>query len=241
MASFVRGFPRVLEIGTGVGNGTIVLLRDGHAVVSIDENPDCLAAAMGRIQHAGFPCVCLTRGTVHQEIHGHRIEYDEVDTAPASEGATLIEADLVNDPRWVSWVKALLPFDAVVCWLAGSHRARPLNVALTGIGSPQELRLSVQNRAYTLADEVLRPGGVLHVVDRREPMANHELLRSDALRAHREQASPTNLVIADDAIEERLYEEPRDGGVEMIVSAGISGRMPDMTQLALTSIISRRM
>src|SRR5437870_700415 len=39
MSSALEGYDKILEIGCGTGQSTMALLRRGHSVVSIEENP----------------------------------------------------------------------------------------------------------------------------------------------------------------------------------------------------------
>ena len=64
-----------------------------------------------------------------------------------------------------------------------------------GLRTPDEHRLAVQTLVYRLADRVLRPGGVLQVVDRTlEPFG--EALATGMMRLQRAQARGTALEFA---------------------------------------------
>jgi hypothetical protein len=94
----------------------------------------------------------------------------------------------------------------------------------------------VQNKVYALANEILQVGGILQIVDRGESPAE-QFLVEDTIQAHREQAEGTSLEIIDHQF--LNYEEPNQGaGVTMQLSFGKSGRMPNLKQLAMTSVIS---
>ena len=64
--------------------------------------------------------------------------------------------------------------DAVTCWLLDVTRAKTEALArlkAMGLQNGEEHRLAVQTLVYRLADRVLKPGGVLQLVDRtREPI-----------------------------------------------------------------------
>jgi hypothetical protein len=100
------------------------------------------------------------------------------------------------------------PVDAVTCWLLDLRAARPEVVEklrAMGLRTPDEHRLAVQTLVYRLADRVLRPGGVLQVVDRTlEPFG--EALATGMMRLQRAQARGTTLEFA--AIDAR----PEAGG-----------------------------
>lgn len=80
----------------------------------------------------------------------------------------------MSDPYLEQALRADGPFDAVTIWLTGSHPFRLLNAACVGRGAVDEtdLNLFLQNRVYELADQILRPGGVLQFVDRSEAPAD---------------------------------------------------------------------
>ena len=54
MAGFLDDYHKVLEIGTGDGRGTLALLKQGHIVVGVDENPRCLKLAADRLKEGGY-------------------------------------------------------------------------------------------------------------------------------------------------------------------------------------------
>lgn len=240
MASFLAGRESVLEIGTGDGHGTIALLRAGHAVVSFDENPSCLNIAGEAVRAAGFDVERISRETVAGGdglLYG--VRYRPFAVSAVVGKAFLIEGDVLNDPELWEWAEAAR-FDAVACWLMGSHLARGYNEGLRRnhrYSSGGEYRLRVQNKAYELADKVLKPGGILHVVDRGE-RAVTELLRKDTLNAHRDQASVTTLVV-EDALRERPYADP-EAGVAMQLTPGLSGRTQSPAETVLFSVTSRK-
>jgi hypothetical protein len=85
--------------------------------------------------------------------------------------------------------------DAVTCWLLDVAKAKPealTRLRAMGLRTPDEHRLAVQTLVYRLADRVLRPGGVLQVVDRMsEPLG--EALAAGILRVQRAQSKGTSL------------------------------------------------
>jgi hypothetical protein len=106
---------------------------------------------------------------------------------PVETGAVLAQGDFTGEP-----------VDAVTCWLLELHTAKPEVVEklrAMGLRTPDEHRLAVQTLVYRLADRVLRPGGVLQVVDRMlEPFG--ESLATGMMRLQRAQAKGTRLEFA---------------------------------------------
>jgi len=90
------------------------------------------------------------------------------------------------------------PVDAVTCWLLDLRAGKPdviEKLRAMGLRTPDEHRLAVQTLVYRLADRVLRPGGVLQVVDRTlEPFG--EALATGMMRLQRAQAKGTTLEFA---------------------------------------------
>lgn len=90
------------------------------------------------------------------------------------------------------------PVDAVTCWLLDlrtAHREVLDKLGAMGLRTPDERRLAVQTLVYRLADRVLRPGGVLQVVDwMHEPFG--ESLATGMMRLQRAQSKGTALEFA---------------------------------------------
>jgi hypothetical protein len=106
---------------------------------------------------------------------------------PVETGAVLAQGDFTGEP-----------VDVVTCWLLDLHAAKAEVVEklrAMGLRTPDEHRLAVQTLVYRLADRVLRPGGVLQVVDRMlEPFG--ESLATGMMRLQRAQAKGTRLEFA---------------------------------------------
>jgi hypothetical protein len=154
---------RVLEMGTGTGEGLGVLLDRGWRAVSIDENVACLRAA-----HERLGGTVLFRGSA-REVADSAYEVTYGGAIAMGEARTvLLEGDLIGDDELTAALQAAGPFDAVTCWLLDTHaaRLRDSKVRAIGIRTADEYRIGIQRLVYRLADKVLREGGVLHVVDR---------------------------------------------------------------------------
>ncbi len=196
MAERVKGFPRTLEIGCGVGHSTLALLQQGHTVVCVEENPQCIAATRKRLADEGFCVEVIARETpVSLDENAYRLIYSEIPEAPEAD-CLLIEGDALNDPALEAWLERQPKFDAVACWLLGTHDARGHNAAvdLALMPTPYEHRIFVQNRVYEIADRILRSGGVLSVIDRAQTPTTQDMV-DKLLQHHREQASVTSLVV----------------------------------------------
>jgi hypothetical protein len=106
---------------------------------------------------------------------------------PVETGAVLAQGEFTGEP-----------VDAVTCWLLDLRGARAEvleKLRAMGLRTPDEHRLAVQTLVYRLADRVLRPGGVLQMVDRMmEPFG--ESLATGMMRLQRAQAKGTMLEFA---------------------------------------------
>lgn len=120
------------------------------------------------------------RGTAALKKGGWRV-------VPVETGAVLAQGDFAG-----------APVDAVTCWLIDLRTARPdvlERLGAMGLQTADERRLAVQTLVYRLADRVLRPGGVLQVVDRmKEPFG--ESLATGMMRLQRAQSKGTALEFA---------------------------------------------
>ncbi|WP_367599360.1 methyltransferase domain-containing protein [Pseudomonas fulva] len=196
MAERVKGFPRTLEIGCGVGYSTLALLQQGHTVVCVEENPQCIAATRQRLVDEGFCVEVISRETpVSLDENAYRLIYSKIAEAPEAD-CLLIEGDALNDPALEAWLERQSKFDAIACWLLGTHDARGHNAAvdLALMPTAYEHRIFVQNRVYEIADRILRSGGVLSVIDRAQTPTTQDIV-DKLLQHHREQASVTSLVV----------------------------------------------
>lgn len=220
MESFISPYHFILEIGTGVGLSTLKLLNSGHKVVSIDENIECLKQAYSLLTSQGKKIKLIRRGFLSSKIninHKYRINYEIIDKNININDfdAILIEADALNenDSYFFDWLDSLGDFDAIVCWLIGTHSARKNNEnIMSWVNSPADYRLSVQNKVYELADRILKSNGVLHVVDR-APEINEEI-KQTMITCHVEQASVTNLKFS--SIDFKNYGSIDADGVGMV-------------------------
>jgi hypothetical protein len=133
-----------------------------------------LPAAGGRVLQVG---TLSEEGTAALATRGWRV-------VPIDMAEVLAEGAFTSDR-----------IDAVTCWLLDVTRARPEAVTklrAMGLRTPDEHRLAVQTLVYRLAHRVLRPGGVLQIVDRSgEPLG--EALAAGMVRLQRAQAKGTDL------------------------------------------------
>ena len=242
MANFIVGFDKVLEIGTGGGQGTVELAKRGHRIISIEENPIVLDSAEKYIMDSGIKCTRIRRESISSHPYCYKIKYrhfSEPDVANRPE-VLLIEGDILNDPNLFEWLKIEPQFDTVICWLMGTHSARIYNDAIIKleIPSPGDYRLHVQNTVYELADVILRPGGKLHIVDRTQK-PDCEEIRKDFIDSHKAQARATSMQV--DQLDFIVYEESNNvSKIEMCTTLPLTGEILEFNEKAFTSILSHK-
>jgi SAM-dependent methyltransferase len=242
MAERLKSFSprRILDIGCGGGHGLFALFEvfgPELKVVSLEENGACIETAAQMLSKAGIEIHKIKRLQAMLTPDGYTFLAAPIEGIPAAQ-CVLVESDICNDSAVLDTLLENGAFDAVTIWLTGTHMMRQFNkdVRNQNIGTDGEHRLYVQNCVYELADQILKTGGVLQVVDRTEAPTSDEM-RTDYLDAHREQASVTSLRVSD--LEYLPYEEIQgQQRTPMIVTPGKSGRVPAQLQTAMTSIIS---
>lgn len=229
---------RLFDVGCGSGHGLLALhgtLPSLARVIAVDENPVCLRVARDTLTSAGHSPVMIPRLDIMHTPLGFVQDAQPIAGALPTPLA-LIEADPMADPYLEGALHVDGLFDAVTIWLTGAHMWRRMNVVSRsrGVRDEHDLRILLQNDVYELADRILKPGGILQVVDRAEAPTT-DFVYNGYLQNHREQAEPTTLDVRE--ISYRLWDSPEGGRTPMILTAP-EGREDDNPTLALVSIIS---
>lgn len=229
---------RLFDVGSGSGHGLLAMSEafpNLSRIVSVDENLDCLRIARDTLVQRGASPSLLTRLETALTPEGF-VQSAKPFSDPLPAGVVLIEADPLTDPYLEEALLADGPFDAVTIWLTGAHMLRSINAISRSRAASDErdLRIILQNEVYEMADRILRPGGVLQVVDRSEPPTS-DYIRDEYFKAHREQAEPTTLDVRDVAYQ--TWTPPDGSATKLIQSAG-EGRTGEEIGLALVSITS---
>lgn len=235
---------KIFDIGCGDGTGIKTLLSESHdpelEVISIDENLCCLRKTNQLLKSLGYTVDLIERGEVTYRASGkYSYNYSPIEREPKAQ-ITLIQSDFLCDQYIEPYLKSIGKFDAITAWLIGTHLERHncTNLSSMNITSSAFYRLAVQNKIYSLSDNILRAGGILQTVDRGEPPKS-DLLKQDIINAHKDQASVTSLDVYE--LDFILYKEPTaKSSVAMQGTPGTSGRIPDLTQIAMMSILARK-
>lgn len=231
----------ILDIGCGNGQGLLALKQafPKAQIIAIDENSKCLSRAKDLLAENNYDSDLVER----LEFAPAGPNRYKTQLAPGnikiSADITLVEADiLLDDGELEASLLDLDELDSVTIWLVGTHLLRWEcdDLSHLTISNAGDYRLHVQNRVYRLADQLLKPGGVLQVVDRGEPPRGNDL-REDCLSSHSEQARLTSMEVKH--LDSRVYDELAGGKrIEMEDSLGSSGRRRESSDLAITSVIS---
>lgn len=245
MASKLEKFApkKIFDVGCGDGSGLVALMiaynKFLHSLISIDEN--FISIELAKMHLGQYRINAETHKRINIEINNgkHSFTHTPIDLK-SKKGVILLESDLLSDTGLYENLKTHGDFDAVTIWLIGTYPDRKKNRHVSSLTTnnyedfPGEYRLCVQNQVYELADKILKIGGVLQVVDRSAIFSAHPLLREDYIRAHREQASVTNLEFVE--LDEKNYTETKQG-IQMTQTKGISGIIVDVSKVSLKSII----
>lgn len=168
MCSFINKNSKVLEIGTGTGYSTLSLVKSGHSVVSVDQNPECLRLTKERLNKEGIEATIILREKIRDLGGKYKIEYSSINNEYDENKVILIEGDMLNDTHLINWILSCSPFDAIVCWLIGTHNSQKDNIDILemGIREPAMYRFNVQSKVGQFSRILLNPKGVYHIVDR---------------------------------------------------------------------------
>ena len=167
------------------------------------------------------------------------IDQNGIEEGPS---VTLVHADplLVDkDKPLQKFFDSTLKFDAVTIWLSGTYRMRETCKALDvfRIIKPSEYRYYLLKKTYEIADRILKPGGVLHVVDR-GLVPDTDKMKNITIDNYKERAPVTSLCFSD--FDYRVYTEPTAKGISMGRDPLAEKSVTDDGRRAMHSIISKK-
>ncbi|MCI1577672.1 MAG: class I SAM-dependent methyltransferase [Clostridium beijerinckii] len=105
MSNKIKKYHIILEIGSGTGQGTLSLLKNGHKVISIEKNNFCIEKAKSLLKSRGYKI-----GSLESNLQ----DFDVL----------LVDNDLFNS-QLTNYFKNI-SFDLVICWNVGSYWNRDM-------------------------------------------------------------------------------------------------------------------
>lgn len=240
MAGLLGRFDCGFDIGIGDGSGLLELAKYGRVIVSVDENSTQTERAKERLIASGLETLYIQREIINDLANNslYHIQYGDIPlhaSLSSLTGICLIDGDCnpLADEFLSKWLHAIGTFDVMTCWLMGTHRARQRSYTYHQFdpNRPDIYRQYIHTQTYDLANELLKPGGLLQVVDRGP--GSIESIKDSSYRDWQEKARTTSLILKSiDAIE---YKAP-ESGIRLIGPNGQN--VPE--KLALYSIISQK-
>lgn len=223
MADFIAGHNHVLDIGCGDGSGILELASRGHSVISIEENPYCIAKAKSKCESRNVPVTTCLRGEFSLLDNKLQVSFRPISQAslPSPGLVLILEGDLLNDDQLLEWLMSSPKFEAVTCWCIGTDKTRVETENHAGA-----YRLRMENATYTLADAVLAPEGTLHFIHRGISRGKQydEEDATDEIRAHREMAEITSLIVDADSLTFRPFlPSTSNSAITLTKTLGTSG------------------
>lgn len=198
----------VIEIGCGSGASTEALLNDGRYVLVIESNQHCANRALQRFKEKG--------------ISAEEITVEQLSQLPSSQAKLqIVVADVLSLA-----VDQISPstFDAIVCWMTGTHPHHVSQVLNTSYMSlePNDVALyrsTVQERCYELGTHVLKSEGVVHVVDRAaiRSWSDKDWMREEMVRLHRQMAGSQYHLDKSDCYVRRITEGLNKSAIQYVV------------------------
>ena len=190
----------VLDIGCGTGEGILALIKQFSCnIIAIEENKHCINSAKTLLENQGISVKVIERMVFLPQLDNRENPfsyvngYTQVDFSHDAQ-VTIIQGDWSDeDTELLNFLRSF-EFDAVTVWLIGTHMLHQyLRTLPDWVNSDTHYRLKIQNRAYDIADEILRSGGVLNVIDRGINNMDDFLLNWQ--KNHEDQASTTSLQV----------------------------------------------
>ncbi|MEH6741549.1 MAG: class I SAM-dependent methyltransferase [Sulfitobacter sp.] len=220
----VGNIEKVFDIGCGLGHGLEALQGALSAqeslIIGVDENPDCIAGAVERLDLELNPAA-HQRLKSKRQLSGHfSIQVKKV-RLPTPGPIFVINADmLIGDPQFEAWIEEQSPFDAVTMWFMGVHKGRSMTKinSRLGLQSDRDNREALERKQIELASRLLRSGGVLQLVNR---VVSNEI---DSYRNTLIEEAETKLMESGldfSSLTPFLYEEPDNGGSIRVSTPGL--------------------
>ena len=228
---------RVLDIGSGRGHGLAALrdaLQPEARIIGVDENPECLAAAAQLLGVEALP-ENVRRADNRVLPNGYLMSTYPEGNLIDQGSVTLVQSDVIVQDRALDrLLNTVGPFDAISLWFSGVHKARSATEIARHfkVKSDADNRELVEDRVLSVAGERLRPGGVLHLVNRVGAI-NIKAIGHEIAQTYGEWLEDMPFKL--EAFSAISYQEPEGGVLVRSTDAGINA----MPNYAISMLIRR--
>jgi len=169
-AENINEYSKVLEIGVGIGNSSLNLLKRRCKIIGIEENNYNINKAIELLRlHKIFCGKLIRENAIEIENGKYHIDYSEIAGIPKEmleqHEALIIQGDFILDEPLKRWLCENEKFDVVVCWFAGIHGIIYKNLFYS-LENPAEYRIHLHDFLFQFGPRLLKPNGVINICDR---------------------------------------------------------------------------
>lgn len=214
----------VLEIGCGSGFSTLSLLENNKFVIAVEENLECLKNTESLLTSKDYNVKKILREMIEPlGNERYRLKYDDISSlfSLCDYDVVLIQGDLLNDEKLFNYLQKnseQLKFDAIACWLLGTHNYRGNNIIfnLDIIKDSTEARKYLQRKIYLQAQVLLDDKGILNFIDRTIAQPELEEFFNSMHNAEELSQGTDFKIYNSDTLEYFDSESVQDRGVRMV-------------------------
>ena len=161
---------KVLEIGVGIGNSSISLIKRKCKIIGIEENMFNLEKAISLFRKHKIYCGKILRENfIDIKDDKYAIDYFPMDDIPSEfikkNDITVILGDFIVDELFKKWLSGYEKFDVIVCWFAGVHGIVYKNLKHT-VTNPVDYRELLHDFLFEYGPSLLKPNGLINICDR---------------------------------------------------------------------------
>jgi len=205
----------ILDIGCGNGNGIIELIKNENVknIISIEENEYCIDNAYKRLNEKGINVKIIKRNEPIFKGKGFfNTKFTELNDFEFAR-VNIIQGDIAHDKMLQEYLFKQ-KFDAVTCWLIGTHDSMGYNIDYieSGAKNPEYYDLIVRKKLFELSDIILNQKGYFNIVDRGEVPYTQELMQG-AVKVYKMLSSSSNIRLDEDI--KFIEYKPLENGIAM--------------------------
>jgi len=206
---------KILDIGCGNGNGIIELIKNEKVknIISIEENEYCIDNAYKRLNEKGINVKIIKRNEpIFKEKGFFNTKFTGLNDFEFAR-VNIIQGDITHDKILQEYLFKQ-KFDAVTCWLIGTHDSFCYNIDYFESGAENNniYDLIVLKQLFELSDIILNPKGYFNIVERGEVLYTQELMQG-AVNVHKMLSSSSNIRLDEDI--KFIEYKPLENGIAM--------------------------